>query len=62
MFVAYTQFITEFIRQLIDEPMISFNLTNYADQLDKLVPDFVEHHKRGYESVGYHIGESSKNA
>ncbi|CAF1102937.1 unnamed protein product [Adineta ricciae] len=58
VFVAYTQFIIEFIRQLIDEPMISFNLTNYADQLDKLVPDFVEHHKSGYESVAYHIGES----
>ncbi|CAF1663966.1 unnamed protein product, partial [Adineta ricciae] len=60
VFVAYTQFIIEFIRQLVDEPLISFNLTNYADQLDKLVPEFVEHHKRGYESVAYHVGESKE--
>ena len=60
MFVAYAQFITEFIRQLVDEPAISFNLTNYADQLEKLVPDFVEHHKRGYDSVASHIGQPSK--
>ncbi|UJR29970.1 hypothetical protein I4U23_017517 [Adineta vaga] len=60
VFVAYTQFVTEIIRQLVDEPLIPFNLTNYAQQIDRLVVAFLDHHKRGYESVSSHIGDPSE--
>ena len=60
VFVAYTRFICEMIRQLIDEPLIPFNLTTYANQIDKYVNDFILHYKREYLSVSSHIGDPSK--
>ncbi|CAF4364129.1 unnamed protein product [Rotaria sp. Silwood2] len=59
VYVAYTQFVTEIIRQLIDEPLISFNLAYYANQIDKQVIQYIEHYNRGYGSVGSHIGDPS---
>ncbi|CAF0984827.1 unnamed protein product [Rotaria sordida] len=59
VYVAYTQFVTEIIRQLIDEPLISFNLTYYANQIDEQVIQYVAHYTREYGSVGSHIGDPS---
>ncbi len=59
-YVAYTQFVSEIIRQLIDEPFITFNLTNYADQIDRQVIEYLAHYNRGYESLRSHLGDPSK--
>ncbi|CAF4789812.1 unnamed protein product [Rotaria sp. Silwood1] len=59
VYVAYTQFVTEIIRQLIDEPLLSFNLTHYANQIDKQAIQYVNHYNREYGSVGSHIGDPS---
>ncbi|CAF0716851.1 unnamed protein product [Adineta steineri] len=55
-FVVYTQFISEIIRQLIDEPLIAFNLTNYAEQIDKQAIDYFAHYGRAYNALYFHIG------
>jgi hypothetical protein len=60
VYVAYAQFISEIIRQLIDEPLISFNLTNYADQIDKQSIEYLNHYSQAYESLAYHLGDRSK--
>jgi hypothetical protein len=60
VYVAYVQFISEVIRQLIDEPLISFNLTNYADQIDQQVIQYLDHYNGAYNSLSYHIGVRSK--
>jgi hypothetical protein len=60
VYVAYVQFISEVIRQLIDEPLISFNLTNYADQIDQQVIQYLDHYNGAYHSLSYHIGDRSK--
>ncbi|CAF2045254.1 unnamed protein product [Rotaria magnacalcarata] len=56
VYVAYTQFVSEVIRRLVDEPLISFNLTNYAKQIDRQVDEYVSHYEREYGSVASHIG------
>jgi hypothetical protein len=58
--VAYAQFISEMIRQLVDEPLISFNLTNYAEQMDKLTVQYLAQFNGPYESLTAHIGHPSK--
>ena len=60
IYLAYTQFLAEIIRQLIDEPLIPFNLTAYAKQIDQHVVQYLAHYGHAYESLSYHIGNSSK--
>lgn len=60
IYVAYTQFLAEIIRQLIDEPLIPFNLTNYAKQIDEHVIQYLTHYEHAYESLSYHLGDRSK--
>ncbi len=60
VYVAYVQFVSEIIRQLIDEPLILFNLTNYADQIDQQIIEYLAHYNEAYNALSYHIGQRSK--
>ena len=61
IYVAYTQFLAEIIRQLIDEPLIPFNLTNYAKQIDQHVIQYLAHYGHTYLPLSYHLGKPSKS-
>ncbi|CAF4228132.1 unnamed protein product [Rotaria sp. Silwood2] len=58
--VAYAQFVSEIIRQLIDEPLIPFNLTDYANLIDRQMVDYFAHYDRAYHALGSHLGDSSE--
>ncbi|CAF0853609.1 unnamed protein product [Rotaria sordida] len=58
--VAYAQFVSEIIRQLIDEPLIPFNLTDYANLIDKQTIDYFAHYERAYDVLSSHLGDSSE--
>ena len=60
VYVSYTQFICEILRQLSDEPLIPFNLTLYADQIDRNVVEYLKRFKESYMHVSSHLGDSSK--
>lgn len=60
MYVAYTQFVIEIIGQLIDEPIISFNSTDYANLIERQVTEFLAHYLGAYQSLGSHLGDISK--
>lgn len=60
VYVAYTQFLAEVIRPLIDEPLIAFNLTLYADQLDRYLTDYFNHYQTPYQKLQEHLGDRSK--
>lgn len=57
---AYTQFVSELLRQLADEPLLAFNLSNYADRLDKLLSEYQKEFQHSYQSLEWHIGSFSK--
>ncbi|CAF3458821.1 unnamed protein product [Rotaria socialis] len=58
--VAYAQFVSEIIRQLVDEPLIPFDLTNYADSIDMQTIDYLAHYDRAYQALGSHLGDSNE--
>lgn len=58
--VAYAQFVSEIIRQLIDEPLIPFNLTNYADMIDRQTTVYLARYDTAYQSLRSHLGDPSK--
>lgn len=60
VYVAYTQFLSEFIRQLIDEPLVPFNLSDYAKQIDGHVIKYLAHYDQAYYSLNYHLGSRGK--
>lgn len=60
VYVAYTQFLSELIRQLIDEPLIPFYLSDYAKQIDQHVMEYLVHYDSAYNYLGYHLGTRGK--
>ena len=57
---AYTQFLSEILRQLSDEALIPFSLTHYADLIDRQAKDFVFHYQRAYQLLHSTLGDPSK--
>ena len=43
-----------------DEPLIPFNLTHYADLIDRQAKDFVAHYGLAYRSLNFNFGDPSK--
>ena len=60
--VAYTQYVCEVIRQLIDEPLLPLNLTDYANVIDKQVVEYLSHFEGAYHSLQSHLGEQGKHS
>ena len=61
VYVAYTQFIAEILRQLIDQPLIEFNLTIYANEIDRNVDSFIQEFEEPFTHLAYHIGDKDKD-
>ena len=59
VYIAYSQFVSDVIRQLIDEIPLGFNLTIYADQIDRYVVDYFQHFERPYQALAFHLGDPS---
>ncbi|CAF1544003.1 unnamed protein product [Rotaria sp. Silwood1] len=57
---AYAQFISEIIRQLVDEPLIPFNLTDYANLIDRQTIDYFAHYNEAYRALHSHLGDSNE--
>lgn len=58
VYVAYTQFVGEVIRQLCDEPLIPFNLTFYADQINNQTSEYLRQYSTGYDALSSHIDQA----
>lgn len=58
-FVVYSQFVTDVVRQMIDEIPIEFNLTIYADEIDRYVKEYFDHFAGPYQALAYHLGDAS---
>jgi len=59
-FVVYSQFVTDVVRQMIDEIPIGFNLTIYADEIDRYVKEYFDHFAGPYQALAYHLGDSNE--
>ncbi|CAF4117947.1 unnamed protein product, partial [Adineta steineri] len=57
---AYTQFVSEIVRQLIDEPLIPFNLTDYANLIEKQTNDYIIHYEKEYQLLNAYLGDSNE--
>ncbi|UJR16475.1 hypothetical protein I4U23_003377 [Adineta vaga] len=60
--VAYTQFVSEIIRQLVDEPLIPFNVTDYAKLIEKQTANYLIHYEKEYHALASHLGDSTEMA
>ncbi|CAF0987404.1 unnamed protein product [Adineta ricciae] len=58
--VAYTQFVSEIVRQLADEPLIPYNVTDYAILLEKQTADYLTHYDKQYHLLAAQLGDSSE--
>lgn len=57
---AYTQFLSEILRQLSDEALIPFSLTHYADLIDRQAKNFVFHYQRAYQLLHSTLGDPNE--
>jgi hypothetical protein len=60
VFVAYTQFVCEFIRLLADEPIIPLNFSLYAEQIERYANEYVQHYSRAYVALAHELDDPSK--
>ena len=58
--VAYTQFVTEVLRQLVDEPLIPFNVTDYAVVIEKQAAEHLARFQNEYRLLASHLDESGR--